>query len=243
MAEVILFRPQDFPQAVQGQTMMPLGLVFVATPLAARGRTVTIIDTETCADWKNELARHVDASTVCAGVGVMTGYQIRSALEFSAEVKRIRDIPVVWGGIHPSILPEQTLRHPLVDIVVRGEGEEKFARIVDCLQRKEPLDAIAGIGFKREGAAFLTPKEERYLALDDLPFPAYHLIDMEHYLHYNLSLEWVKQRRRIMDVSMHRGCPFGCTFCYNIEFNGRTWRSMSPGKMLDYLWEINVLLI
>ena len=70
----------------------------------------------------------------------MTGPQIIRALETSKFLKgRYPDVPVVWGGIHPSLLPEQTLENPFVDIVVIGEGEATLLELVKTLKNKGPL--------------------------------------------------------------------------------------------------------
>ena len=66
----------------------------------------------------------------------MTGPQIRHGVQASKFVKsRQPDLPVVWGGIHASIVPEQTLENPYVDLVVVGEGEAAFPELIEAFQK------------------------------------------------------------------------------------------------------------
>ena len=65
----------------------------------------------------------------------MTGAQITYALQMSAYVKQHSSAPVVWGGVHASLFPLQTIKHSLVDLVVKGEGEETFLHLVFRLEQ------------------------------------------------------------------------------------------------------------
>ncbi|MBL7069063.1 MAG: B12-binding domain-containing radical SAM protein [Candidatus Omnitrophica bacterium] len=234
MAEVVLFRPSDSALG-SAAGRYPLGLIFVATPLVNKGFSVRIIDTGTHTDWRPLLKDAVDSSTICAGVGTVTGRQIKSALEFSKAVKDIRDIPVVWGGIHPSLLPEQTLRNELVDIVVAGEGEERFLKIVEGIKAKSDLGGIRGIFFKKDGAIRDTAPEEDFIDLNTLSFPAYDLVDVDYYS--SRYIPWMGKKRRYIDIHLDRGCPHRCGFCYNSEFNKRRYRAIPADKALDIIEE------
>src|SRR5258706_3262120 len=71
---------------------------------------------------------------VCVGVSVITGTPIKDAVEISELTKKSAPgVPVVWGGWHPSIFPEQCLREGSADFCVSGQGEVTFAELVDAL--------------------------------------------------------------------------------------------------------------
>ena len=228
MAQIILFRPNASHRLLKRS---PLGLFYIATPLAQKGYTVEIINQGISSDWKEKLQKALGPDTICAGVSVMTGSSIAAGLEFSRVIKEGRDLPVVWGGIHPSLLPEQTLQNPFIDAVVIGEGEKKFSDLVACYENKGPLELVKGIGFKKNGAVVINPGADN-LDMDDLPLPDFSLIDIEHYIRESKSLF---DGRRCLDLNVDRGCPYRCAFCYNIKFNRRKWRAMSAGRMLDVL--------
>ena len=67
----------------------------------------------------------------------MTEPQLQFALEISRIAKKYGNSPVVWGGVHPSLLPEQTLENENIDVVVQGEGEETFLRAGSSIRWQE----------------------------------------------------------------------------------------------------------
>ena len=228
MAQIILFRPNASHRLLKRS---PLGLVYIATPLLLKGYTVEIIDQGISADWKDKLKKSLGPETICAGVSAMTGSSITAGLEFSGFLKRTSKVPVIWGGIHASLLPEQTVLNPFVDAVVIGEGEKKFADLVECLKAGRSLEQVNGIAFKKDGVPVFTPPADN-VAMDDLPIPDFSLIDAEYYIRESKSSY---DGRRCLDLNVDRGCPFRCAFCYNIKFNERKWRAMSAGRILEVI--------
>ena len=75
----------------------------------------------------------------------MTGRQIESALEASKLVKKYSRAVVVWGGKQASQAPEITLTHPMVDVIVIGEGEITAKELLDAYENNKPFDNIKGI--------------------------------------------------------------------------------------------------
>lgn len=230
MANVVLFRPRETYSEAIATHRAPLGLIYLGTALKQKGFTVAIIDTETTPNWMPALQSVVDGDTFMAGVGVMTGYQIKGALEFSKAVRRIKAMPVVWGGLHPTLLPEQTIRNELVDVVVIGEGEAKFAALAKRAQERADLDAVPGIFFKDNGNIIRT-HDESFLDMDSLATPDYSLVDIEYYA--NQKRRFMDGRARCLDLNTDRGCPNRCGFCYNLKFNDRRYRYMSAGKVIE----------
>jgi len=231
MADVILFRPTEVYSEAMSSHRAPLGLLYLASEIAARGFSVKIIDTETTKNWEEALGSAMEETTLLAGVGVMTGYQIRGAIDFATAVKRISKVPVVWGGLHPSLLPEETLRHEAVDIVVIGEGEATLADLVEAMKNHVSPDGVCNILYKRNGEIIHTQRTERFLEMDKLRLPDYRLVDVEYYA--NQKRSYMGERERCLDLNTDRGCPNRCGFCYNLRYNSRRWRGMSAEKVLD----------
>jgi anaerobic magnesium-protoporphyrin IX monomethyl ester cyclase len=223
---VVLFNPRvRVGKEQQKRTGIPLGLLAVATPLDLEGYPIRIVDQRTEPDWRAVLLEELNKSPVCFGAGVKTGPQIRYALEASRLVKAHRDVPVVWGGVHPSLLPGQTLEHDSVDIVVQGEGDVTFPELVHTLEKGEPLGAVKGIWFKENGEIHKTPPRP-FVDLATLPSPSYHLIDVDKFKLRNLGLDHLR-------LSSSRGCPYGCAFCYNTAFYKRRWRALSAERTFE----------
>lgn len=232
MANVILFRPREKYSADLSTKRAPLGLIYLGTALKSKGFSVKLIDCETSKDWRKELHTSLDNETILAGIGVMTGIQIKGALEFSREIKKIKSIPVVWGGLHPSLMPDQTIQHEVVDIIVMGEGEEILVSLAENLRKGASLESIPNIMFKKDGEIIRTSSDNKFLDLDTLERPDFDLVDAEYYASFDRRY-YKDKATRCLDLNTDRGCPHRCGFCYNIAFNQRRWRSMSAQKVID----------
>ncbi|MFC1485633.1 B12-binding domain-containing radical SAM protein [Candidatus Latescibacterota bacterium] len=220
---IVLFQPSvRVGVARQNRTGVPLGLLAIATPLDIAGYRVKIIDQFVDRNWKDMLREELAKKTICVGISVKTGPQIRFALEASKIVKENGNVPVVWGGIHPSLLPEQTLQNENIDIVVQGEGEETFSELVRALEHNEPLGNVRGIWYKENGTIGKTPPRS-FIDLNAQPSLSYHLIDIKKFLVRNLGIDHMR-------ISSSRGCPYRCGFCYNTVFYKNTWRALSAQK-------------
>ena len=132
--------------------------------------------------------------------------------------------PLVWGGVHPTLLPEQTASNDYVDIVVRGEGELIIKDLADAIAANQPLDGVAGITYTVNGAVKSNP-DGQIIDLDDIPIDLpYDLLQMDKYPSF-------KSGR--FHIQTSRGCPHRCGFCYNTNFNKNRWRGKSAKRVLD----------
>ena len=101
---------------------MPLALLAIGSELDPDVYEVVIVDARLDPDAENTVLSHVDEA-LCLGVTVLTGAPISDALCISRSAKRARsDLPVVWGGWHPSMFSRECLRERSVDVTVRGQG-------------------------------------------------------------------------------------------------------------------------
>jgi radical SAM superfamily enzyme YgiQ (UPF0313 family) len=150
---VVLFNPA--PRSgwqVQRRIELPLGLLCVATPLDSAGWDVRIVEEYGNRRWRTELVEALREECVCFGVTSMTGPQLLHAVRACEIVRQQRPgLPIVWGGIHASLLPEQTLRSGWTDVVVVGEGEETLQRLVEAIAARRPLAEVDGIAYLEEG--------------------------------------------------------------------------------------------
>jgi radical SAM superfamily enzyme YgiQ (UPF0313 family) len=234
MADVILFRPKmskGMGEPLLGSSP-PLGLLFIAAPLIQNNYKVKIIDEETNFYWLEDLNEELDDSTICVGISSMTGRQISKGLKFAEIVKDRFDIPVVWGGLHPSMLPEQTAKNNLVDIVVRGEGEEACLKIVIALKHRNSLKNIPNVWWKENGKIYSNPKDQ-FIDLNSTPLLPYHLLDCEKYI--RIKRDYLSNCKRSFDLQTDRGCPHRCGFCYNININKCKWRAFTAPKVIEQI--------
>lgn len=139
-----------YPEIIKGwqarpRVGIPLSLLSLVAPARNAGYDVRLIDQRTEPQWEAQLLDELKKGPLCVGISSMTGPQLRYALAASRLVKAHSPAPVVWGGPHPSLMPDQTLRHELVDVVVEGEGEETLPELLQALEGKRPMDTVRGI--------------------------------------------------------------------------------------------------
>ena len=151
MAKVVLFYPKLEENIEEGQRiLLPMSILTVAAPLAAESVEVKIIDQRVTDNWQNVLMEELKKEPLIVGFSVLTGKQILYALEASKIVKENSKAFVVWGGVHPSLLPEQTLKNEMIDYLIIREGEKSFLELFRSLANKEDISKIKGIAWKDE---------------------------------------------------------------------------------------------
>lgn len=181
-------------------------------------------------DMRLEDYRKIDVENqICVGISAMTGSQIKFGLKAAKYVReKDPEIPIVWGGIHPTLLPDQTLADPLVDIVVRGEGELTLLDLVRTLEKGGKLEEVQGLSYREDGKMVNTP-DRPFMNLDETYDLPYHLLKSLKEYH----------PEKVFYYTDGRGCPHRCTYCYNSAFCRSTWRTKSTSKILDELtWAV-----
>ena len=164
------------------------------------------------------IARREAVEPALVGFSVFMGYKLERALDLSRLVKAKRpDLPVLWGGVHPSMLPEETLREPSVDWVCLGPGETTIVALADALAANGALEEVPSLGRRLKGAVVLNPPglprvDENVCRPDWDSFPVERFIFGE------------KPGENIIGFVSSRGCPHDCGFCYNAGFHGRKWQ-------------------
>ncbi len=165
-------------------------------------------------------------------VGITCGSATyRRCLETAQVMKQtLPSCKVVVGGWHASYMPDSLLEKPEVDYVVMGEGERamsELARHITTSKNDTDLSAIAGVGYKHNGA--LMKNAPKFIEnMDEIPFPARHLLPMHL---YDRTIEFLNAKPSdVMNIS--RGCPFGCAFCETKKLWGNACRMFSPPRVL-----------
>ena len=193
-----------FPHIPSRQNQYPTGLYKIAT-FCKEYYDVIVLDQRLITNIRDEINGLLDVygdEILCLGLTVITGEQISSAIKISETFHR--KIKIVWGGMHPTILPEQTIMNDFVDYVIRGEGEEAFLNLLLYLDGKLISQEM-----------FLTKenKQLRFNFLKDFNHTEY--VDFEK---YPIEDEYFVTRdglERAFTVETSRGCPHNCFYCHN----------------------------
>jgi len=215
--DVLLVFPGKFKAP---DPQVPLALLHIAASLRQDGFNVRILD------MRLEDYRQINVGNpVFVGISCMSGLQIKYALEFAKFVRAQNpSCPLVWGGVHPTLLPEQTAKNDFVDIVVRGEGELIVKDLAVALALNRPLEDVAGITYTVNDLIRSNPNG-KVIDLDAIPLALpYDLLQMDKYPSF-------KSGR--FHIQTSRGCPHRCGFCYNSIFNKNQWRGKSAKRVLD----------
>lgn len=252
MKKVILVQPEN---ELNETIYTPLGLISLAA-FIRQDFEVKIIDLRF--DSLDFLYNQIkELKPLAVGFSLLTGSCIKQVIRACREIKeKYPEARTIVGGIHPTFFPEQTLVNPYIDFVVINEGEKTLLNLLKAIESKTSLINISNLGWKDEkGKIHINEMTEKFLPMDDLPTPAWDLIDVEKYVKRlsNAPDEWVApgepRSRRVINMYSSKGCPFPCSFCYNLYFNQRQWRAKSAQKtsaemeMLHNKYGINYFII
>ena len=211
---------------------MPLALLAIGSELDPDIYEVVTIDGRLDPEADKTVVSHLDGA-VCLGVTVLTGAPISDALRISRAAKAARpDLPVVWGGWHPSMFSRECLVEPSVDVTVRGQGEETFTEIVQRLAEHRSLEGCAGCTVRLADGTILENPPRALAQVDKFRAHDYGLIPVERYFQL--------KGKRQLDFISSQGCNFRCAFCSDPFVYGRKWVGLEPTRMalrLKELWD------
>jgi len=217
---VILFLPK-YSGRLLGP---PLGLLSLAGSLRAAGYEPLIIDGALHSNHMAGIQAALD-DALCFGVSLLTGPMIRDAIAASRMVRRLRpDLPIVFGGWHPSLQTAGTLREDFVDVVVRHQGDKTLVEIADRLAAGNGLDMVAGCWFKRDGRIIRNP-DRPASPISDLAAPAYDLADFDEYAD--------RGGGRKLPYATSIGCPYACNYCTDVVFYNRRFNAYDVSRVVE----------
>ncbi len=221
----------------------PLGLLYLAATLRDAGYRVGIYDGTFQTDF-DDFGKALDEShPEVVGFGVLG--TVRSNALKLASMAVSRGMSVIMGGADPTARPESYLsfaqdgQYP-VDFVVVGEGEETILELMPALLKREgapPLTGIRGLAYRSEaGEAVRTPARPLRKNIDEIPFPARELLDIEaHRRAWRTAHGFYS-----LSIIASRGCPYECAWCQKGVF-GRSYRPRAAESVAEEMRQIKVL--
>lgn len=235
---IVLFNPMPVKHQVavpnKQTTSLQVPLINVPLSLLALARMVRsdfdvrIINAVVDTDYPTQVMESCE-NALCFGVSSMTCYQIRDGIDVSAAVKaQYPDLPVIWGGYHPSIQSSQTLQNPYIDMVIRGQGELTFKEVVENLRSNRSPADVPGVSYKAQDL-IIENTDRRFTDINDFPPIPYEMIDMERHI------KGYKFGNRCIDYYISQGCAARCDFCSEPIFCGRHWSGLIPERAVSEL--------
>ena len=222
-----------------------LAIEYLSSVLKARGHAVTLAFDPALFDDKQYLyvpalakvfsARKRLISAVVASKPDLVAFSVGTdiyawALSMAWDIKKALNVPVIFGGVHATAVPERVIANECVDMVCLGEGEEALLELADSLDAGAINYSINNIWFKKDGQVLKNPVRALAADLDRLPFPDKELF---------AGVIPIKKGKYMLMTS--RGCPYKCTYCYNDVLKdfyaglGKFVRQRTPDNVLEEL--------
>ncbi len=238
MTDVVLINPNymDIYKLVDARTtpkFPPLGLAYIAGFLREREFSVKILDLAVLMFSRERLIQELKSlQPSVVGFTCFTSTYPEALKEAESIKKEIKNVYTVFGGPHPSALPEETIKNTCVDFVIRGEAELTFLELVKLLTRKRPsgkdLMKIDGLSFRQGNKTVHNQDRKLIKDLDSLPHPARDLLP-----HPREYYSPETRRRPFTTLITSRGCPYTCLFCSVRSIFGHTYRAHSAKRVVN----------
>lgn len=220
---ILLYNPPAILDKISWVRNLPLNLLSICSLIDEQQFDINI--EQGFAEEALSVFRPYLENAVCLGISCMTGIQISHGLELAKLIRTTRpDLPIVWGGYHPTATPEQTLQSDFVDIVVRGYGEITFSKLVQRIVNNQSYTDIKGISFS-DGDKIVNNPDSEIPDFDDIPALPYHLCDVERV--------FTESHTRMLSYISSRGCPHRCGFCADRVIYKSQWNPLSAQRILS----------
>ena len=251
MKILLINPPQTFyPGSEPPAGNLPIGLMYIATVLQEANYKVEILDAFITGAG---IQKNSEATTVgltfeqitqeiqvrkpdIVGIAGPFTAQIENAIKTSRVTKEVNpNILTVIGGPHVTLVSKEFLEeNKTVDIAVVGEGEYTMLEIAQEFEGKKQLKTIDGIAYRQGGNVIVNPRRPFIENLDEVPYPAYDLVDMEQYLSPK-QIGYRSFQDRAISMVTSRGCPFNCCFCAVHLHMGQGFRAHSADYVLSHI--------
>jgi len=228
--------PKDFWFVMGEYLPPPLGILQIAAYLESKGENVDIEVVDCQAerlDWRGLETRIESFEPDIVAPGALATCNVYIVLRTLEAAKKVNpEVLTVVGGQHFTALAEESLeKHPEIDVVVRGEGEETFFELVKKLSEEKSFSRVRGISFRHSGKVIHNPPRPLIENLDYLPFPGYHFVENVVRKYHFKMMAGSKAGYALIEGS--RGCPHRCTFCSQWRHWQGRWRAKSPKRIAD----------
>ncbi len=222
--------------------LFPLGLSYITGAVRRAGYNLELLDLDkdrkTDAEIE-EFLKNQDFDVVLLGC-IVTGYKM--VKELSAIIRKInKQAVIVVGNSVADSIPSILLEKTEADIAVMGEGEITIVEVLDKLSQGQTLESVRGIWYKKGKKIFNNPRRSEVVDINALPFPDWESFDMESYIEKmklaSTSFPLPQEKVRPFLINTARGCPFRCTFCYQV-FQAYPYRHRSVDSIIAEIKEL-----
>ncbi len=224
----------DLHDLSSGPSIPPLGILYLSSCLERAGHKAEIIDYRAEKFDKSKLSNLIKTADV---VGItIAGFNLQVSRDICHFIKEIdSDIPLVIGGPHVTLYPETSLRECNADVAIEGEGEPGIVKLADSITGKNTIDTVEGAYYRKNGGIKKGKAPSLVKNLDELSFPARHLVKEYDYGHFIGSKV---TKGKTTSILSSRGCPMKCRFCQRNFFSMDMFRMRTVENVVEELKRI-----
>lgn len=226
---------------------LPLGLAYIAAVLRDDGHKVEVVDALGLAPeqmipdgdiWRlgltpEQIIERIPQDTQTIGVTSMWSYSWPIVRELIHKIRAaFPAVPIVCGGEHFTAVPDLSMEQAPIDYIVMGEGEETAIALFRAIELKLDITVIPGVAHRdAAGKVVKNPRRDRIRNIDELPWPAWELFDVEAYSS-NRLVSGIYYGKTV-PILATRGCPYQCTYCSSPNMWTTRWFARTPKDVVD----------
>lgn len=205
----------------------PLGLASLAAVLEEHKIESSIIDGAAHSLDIDDIIALIPESSLYVGITAMT-VEIADAKELAKKIRESKPhLKIIMGGVHPTLFHEELVLEGWADIVIRNQGEYPLLNLL----KGAPIETVENATWlDPSGQVRVNPDRESYNDIENMPFPAYHRLDVAAYR----SAAGAAKRSPSIGVATSIGCPGKCTFCFS-GMHGSKIRSYSAERVVKLI--------
>lgn len=207
------------------------GVAALAAALKLQHHEVSLLHVTQPPERQDFVARLEATHPDVIGFSVRTS-AVPAVTEWTRWTREAGPAPIVWGGYHPSLAPEECMRIQGVDALIQGDADLVLPQVVDAWAAGDDLQGIPGVWWKDDGEVRHAPVGPLVADLDALPIPDFGLFDRN---------QLIATRTHVALGMLSRGCPYACTYCTNHAFRAlypdprHYHRTRSPEGAIAYI--------
>jgi anaerobic magnesium-protoporphyrin IX monomethyl ester cyclase len=239
---VLLIRPQTPDTSRTGlvSVQYPINIGYLVSYLKKNSINCLVRDYEVENFSEPEFIEYIrKTKPTLAGFSCMTPHILHAARMASIIKSNFPDIKTVAGGVHPSAIPEQTLREfSQFDMVIAGEGERTLAQLYNKITSSGSLNDVEGLVFRNNNGIIINPKRPLIEDLDEVPFPDRNVVNFDYYKRSHVSKGFSRSVIKIAEMISARGCPYNCIFCASKVVHSNKVRFRSHANIIAEIEEL-----